>query len=327
MGEHGLLFVTGASGFLGRAIVRAARERGWRVRAFAHEWPARVEGIECLTGSVVDEQAVRLALDGASHVIHAAGLAHQFTPVPDERFFQVNTRGTAVVARAAAELRVSRFVFISSVSVYGGGRGLIDERRACAPRDAYAKSKLAAEREIQQLVDRTGLSAIVLRPVTLYGEGDPGNVRRLIRALDRRRFVSIGPGANLKSLLHRDDAARACVETVSALPGREGVYNLADAPSSMRAIVVAICAALGRRAPRLHVPAPAARVAVATLEPLLRRSGRSMALGAMLDKWLGDDAYDGTLFGQTFGCQPRVPLDQGLAREVRWLRAGAPAVP
>ncbi len=123
----------------------------------------------------------------------------------------------------------------------------------------YAQSKLEAERRISALAEESGLRTTMLRPVTLYGEGDPGNVARLMRAIDRRRFVWIGKGENRKTLIYRDDAARACFLAAGRAAGpRVEVYNLAAGDFTMREIVDHIADALGRKRPAWHIPAPVA---------------------------------------------------------------------
>jgi UDP-glucose 4-epimerase len=324
--KTGLLLVTGASGFLGRSILAQALARGWTVRAFALDWPRTLDGVDCVTGDMADAPTVEAAMRGVTHVVHAAGLAHQFRPVPEGRYFRVNARGSETVARAAAANGVQRCVVVSSVSVYGGGDGLIDERRTPAPRDAYARSKLAGEQAVLAADAPGGPSVVALRLATLYGEGDPGNVVRLIRAIDRRRFLAVGPGTNRKSLLYRDDAALACIAAVEGADATRGIYNVSAPPVAMRDVVSCIADLLGRRQPPFAVPAGLARLAAACVTPVLRAAGRPVDVGAALAKWLNDDAYDGSRFDATFGrVAGRTPLADGLSREVAWYRSGAPA--
>jgi nucleoside-diphosphate-sugar epimerase len=108
-------------------------------------------------------------------------------------------------------------ILISSVSVYGPYTlGLYDENTPCRPVGPYPLSKFHAELRAIEIADKSGMALTILRLATLYGEGDPGNVGRLIRSLDQGRFVWIGDGSNRKSLLYKRDAARACVAVASS---------------------------------------------------------------------------------------------------------------
>jgi len=79
------------------------------------------------------------------------------------------------------------------------------------PVGPYALSKYNAKLRAIEIARDSGMALTILRLATLYGEGDPGNVGRLLRTLDRGRFLWIGDGSNRKSLLHKGDAARACM--------------------------------------------------------------------------------------------------------------------
>src|SRR5690606_3183840 len=103
------------------------------------------------------------------------------------------------------------FIHLSSVSVYGkpGSPRPITESETPRPQDEYSKSKLEGENIVKEICRGSGTKLVVLRPVSVIGEGDPGNVARLIRAVQKGRFVQLGDGSNLKSLIYVGDLARA----------------------------------------------------------------------------------------------------------------------
>jgi len=319
--------VTGATGFLGSEIVRQAAAAGRSVRGVARAAPPVPPVVPVHRADVRDPAALRAALAGAGTVIHAAALAHVFDRRRHDAalFTAVNEVGTANVVRVAAESGAGHVVLVSSVAVYGGGDDA-DERTACHPAGPYATSKWRAEQRATEIAASVGLPLTVLRLATVYGEGDRGNVARLVRALDRGRFVWIGDGSNRKSLIHREDAARAVLRAAERATPGAAVFNVAAPPVSMRAIVEAIAAALGRRPPPPAVPVRAARALAGALGRMTGGRGRLGALGTTLHKWLSDDAYDATRFATVFGFACRVALREGLARQVAWYRGhDAPA--
>lgn len=304
--------VTGASGFIGSQIVCEAEASGIEVIRVNRQ-----------VADLGDQTAIAKAIEGARAVIHAAGRAHVFRPGRDEvaRMYEVNAAGTANVAAAAAAAGAKRLVLLSSVAVYGPS-GSFDESSPVRPEGGYAESKLAGERLAGEICERHGMDLVVLRLATVYGEGDRGNLFRLIRALDRRRFIWIGDGRNRKTLIHRDDAARASVLAASS-SSRGGVYNVGAAPATMMEIVTAIAEALAVPLPRRKIPVAPMMAAAGALSRLPLAGRRARVLRDALQKWTSDNVYASDRFSRDYAFQARVSMRDGICREVVWYRATA----
>lgn len=317
-----LLLITGASGFLGSRIVDLAIETGWKVRAFDRGPGTRHRDVETILGDIGDLALLRVACEGVTAVVHAAGLAHVFGRSADDsaRFNEVNEVGTANVVETALATGISHIVLVSSVSVYGGNQGSrCDESATCSPQNPYAISKWRGELRAAEQVAKGKASLTILRFATIYGEGDRGNVAKLIRALNRGVFIWPGTGLNFKSLIYKDDAARACLRVLDRCVSGIEVFNVSDEPRSMSEIVSAICQALGRSSPRYRIPL----FLFKTPEAILRRLGDPGRLAQRLQKFIRDDIYDGSKFETTFDFRPAVSFSEGLRREVEFLRAKA----
>jgi nucleoside-diphosphate-sugar epimerase len=320
------ILVTGAAGFLGSAIVRQAIGAGLKVTATDLAAGMTIPGVDLVHADILHAPDLTKLFDGVDCVCHAAGLAHVFDPVAASKapFHAVNVEGAENVARIAAERGVKQFVFISSVSVYGGAAHGIDESAPCRPEGAYAESKLEAEGRLVELCQKSGMRLVILRLATLYGEGDPGNVARLIGALARGRFLWVGRGENRKSLLHRDDAARACMAVIASPASGIDVYNVSAPACKMKEIVGMIGRALGREIPSWHVPASLALHSAKAVKCLSFNRGRFGAIHATVQKWLADDEYNAEKFKKAFHYRTEVGLEEGIAREVEWYKARAP---
>lgn len=313
------LLVTGASGFLGAQIVTAAREAGWRVRALVRSPRPFPTGVEVFIGNLADRDVLRKACAETVALIHAAGLAHVFGSAAEdpERFVTTNESGTANLIEAALAQRVSTVVLVSSVSVYGHYVGqLCDERQPCDPKGAYATSKWRAERRAIEAMRDSSSSLTILRFSTIYGEGDRGNIAKLIRSLAQGMFVWPGRGLNQKSLIYKNDAARACIRAVDFPRRGVNIFNVTSPPVSMNEIVSAICDVLHRPIPRVRIPSRVLNAVGATN----RLFGDPWQIAQSLRKFLRDDAYDGSRFNSAFQFEPEIQLIEGIRREIEHMR-------
>ena len=315
-----LLFVTGASGFLGSRIVGLAREAGWQVRALDRSPQSQIKEVEIFIGDIGDSALLRKASEGVTAIVHAAGLAHVFgSSARDSNSFNtVNEVGTGHVVDVALESGVPHIILVSSVSVYGDYHGAqCNETVPCHPQSPYAVSKWRGELRAAERIAKGQGSLTILRYATIYGEGDRGNVAKLIGALDNGRFIWPGSGLNHKSLIYKDDAARACLCALEHPVSGTQIFNVSAQPVTMREIVSAICQALGRPVPHLRIPLDLLKAVGA----ISCRMGDPGQLGHRLEKFIHDDVYDGARFESTFDFRPATSLSEGMRREVAFLQA------
>lgn len=222
------VLLTGASGFVGRAVLEAAKQRGVELRpvfrslvsAKSHPGAVVVPGLDGETDWFQE-------LQGVDVVIHAAARAHVMREEvldPLTEYRRVNVQGTSNLARQAAVAGVRRFVFISSIKVNGEatlpGRPF-RANDAPAPEDAYGISKAEAETELRRIAQETGMEVTIIRPPLIYGPGVKGNFSRLMNWV--RRGVPLPLGSvtqNRRSLVGLDnlvDLIWVCVDHPKAL--------------------------------------------------------------------------------------------------------------
>ena len=313
--------VTGASGAIGPGVVNALADT-FEIRTLTRRPPQpalfRVP-VTPFIGDVSDPAVVSRAAEGARVIVHLAALLHIVAPPASLRaeYERVNIEGTRAVIQAARTEAVSRVVFLSTIAVYDyTSQPVLDEDSPTRPSTFYGETKLAAERIV--LGARTGDGvplSTVLRSAAVYGPRVKGNYQRLLRALARRRFVPIGPGDNLRTLVFEDDLASATALAArhSAAAGR--IYNVSDGHlHALRDVIHAICVALGRPAPRLHLPIAPVRAALRAASVFDRR------LPAVLEKYLEEVAVDASRIQRELGFRPHADLFEGWTATVAALR-------
>jgi UDP-glucose 4-epimerase len=313
--SQGLVVVTGAAGFVGSALCERLRELHrpllGTVRHAVPGQPADVQTVGDLAQATDDELDELCA--GAEAVVHLAGRAHLIQERgadPGREYHAANAEATARLARAALRCGVRRFVLASSVKVSGEtsppGRPLQPDDPP-RPADAYARSKLDAERALFAAAKDSAMVPVVLRLPLVYGRHAKGNFPRLVRAIARRRTLPLASVDNRRSLLYVGNLVDAIVAVLDVPQAPPGVHFVADAEAvSTPDLVRAIAAAL-RVPPRL----------VAMPVPLLRIAGRLTGRSAAIDRLAGSLEVDTTAFREATGWMPRFSLDAALADAAR----------
>lgn len=251
-----LIALTGATGFIGRHLLRSLSDRGYRVRVLLRRPVEVPEGASsAVVGDLTRPMNMAAALAGVDAVVHSAGLAQTMSGTPEDDFRSSNTEATLRLAEAAARARVQRFVFLSSIRAQTGisAPGIVTETDPPAPTDSYGRSKLAAE----EALAGTGLDWVALRPVLVYGAGVKGNVATLMQLARATAPLPFGRLDARRSLVSVESLAEAVV-TVLEAPGPLRRPLIVSEPEalSVAEMIGALRAGLGRSPGVIPVPAP-----------------------------------------------------------------------
>jgi nucleoside-diphosphate-sugar epimerase len=321
------VYLTGGSGLLGSHLAERLRERGDEVvcllRADSDDRFLRRIGCTTLVGDVrAGAGSLEAGMRGVDAVVHTAALVYAGLPWP--RLRAVNVEGTRHVLDAATSAGVQRLVHVSSVAVYGGASGPVDESTPTdtpiAAGNLYARSKRAAEAEARAVAARSDADLTVVRPAALYGERDRMLAPRLARLLAWPVVPLLGDGGNTVAVVYAGNAADAVVRILTG-PGN-GVYDVGmDHPLTQRGLVEGMARALGRRPRLLQVPGllvrSGARLGAALGLTVPGAGDLTMERVARLS--LGDNPFGSARMRGMLGWSAPFTHEEGLARTAAWL--------
>ena len=258
------VLVTGATGFVGRALVAQLVELGHvEVLALTRQAPADpVAGAKYLPGGdLTSETQWQPALAGVHVIVHTAARAHMLNDrVVDQlaEFRRVNVTGTLRLADQAAATGVRRFVFVSSIGVTGVRSApgkVFSEADKPNPHNAYALSKWEAEQGLLRIAEETGMDVVIIRPPLVYGPNAPGNFGSLMRWLKRGVPLPLGAINNQRSLVALGNLVDLIVTCLTHPAAANQTFLVSDGEDiSTTELLRRMGAALGQPARLIPVP-------------------------------------------------------------------------
>ena len=253
--------ITGANGFLGRAVLVALEERGVPVRGVVR---SVANGSNVAVGDIGPTTNWLPALEDVDTVIHTAARVHvmdETTANTLAAFRSVNVAGTRRLAEQAAQLGIRRLVFISSIKVNGEVTGLGKDCVAFTsfdppcPQDAYAQSKWEAEQALHEVAAHTGLEVVIIRPPLVYGPGVEANFLSMMCWLYRGVPLPLGSIYNERSMIALDnlvDLIVTCMDHPAA--ANQTLLASDDEDLSTTELLQRMAKALGRNSRLFSVP-------------------------------------------------------------------------
>lgn len=319
--------VTGATGFIGPHLVEALVARGRRVRCLVRDVRrasalAR-EGVDIIEGELLDGERLSSAMAGVERVFHLAGGGKVSTSSREglDELRAANVAPLAAVVRSARSAAVRRVVHFSSISAMGVQLDVrLDEDSPCRPATPHEVAKYESEQVALGAV-RDGVPVVVLRPSQVYGPGDErSEILKLVRLARRGAVPLFGGGEGLVPWVFVSDVVDAALAAAERDEAVGRVYIVSDRDSYRFAdVVAAIAHALGRERGGVTVPSAVAWPAIATVEALTKALGREPPFTRhRLASMTGRRLVSIERARRELGYEPRVGLEEGMQRTVRW---------
>ncbi len=308
------ILVTGANGFVGKALCRTLTLCSYNVRgSVRHECDDLPDQV--VVGDIGPDTDWNKALVGVDCVIHLAARVHVMADKisdPLAEFRRINRDGTVRLAEQAALSGVRRFIYLSTIKVNGeitlDQPFSADERPA--PLDPYGISKAETEEQLLALTTKTGMEVVIIRPPLVYGPGVQANFLKMMQIVVRGIPLPFGAINNKRSLVSLDNLVDLIITCINHPAAANQVFLAGDGEDlSTTDLLRRLGMALGKPA-RLY-PSP---------HWLLELGLKILGKGDMAQRLCGSLQVDISKARDLLGWHPPITVDEGLRKTVEWFR-------
>ena len=312
------LLITGANGFVGRALCAEAARRNFVVHAATRSACDLPCADVCHAVGTMDGAADwASALVGVDLAVHLASRVHVMDDTaanPLDEFRRINVQGTLNLARQAAAAGVRRFVFISSVKVNGEATQLgrpFSASDTPAPLNPYGISKMEAEQGLREIAAHTGMEVVIIRPPLVYGPGVKANFAAMMRWLRRGAPLPLGAIHNRRSLVALDNLVDLVVTCLAHPAAANQTFLVSDGEDvSTTELLRRMGKAMQRPAHLIPVPAS-----------FLQGTAALLGKRDMAQRLCGSLQVDIQKTRQLLGWSPPLTLDEGLKKAAEGMGA------
>ena len=322
------VLVTGGTGFVGRHLVRTLIEKGALVRMLVRMTSNIKEfeklGVELVHGDITERASLHGIAEDINIVYHLAAMGHvsAISRAAYQKSFDINVNGTKNLAEECCNYKIDRFIHFSSTAAMGLIRKpLVDETVPCQPSTPYQRTKYESEQIALSYWEEKGLSAVILRPCMIYGDGGTGEFAKICRLIKRGLFPKIGTGKNLTPIVHVKDVVRAA--TLAGDKGKPGeIYLIASSKSfELNEIRRLILKYLNVVRPYPYIPYNVARSGTYCLEMMAKLfKFTPIVTSKNIESTVTDRVFSISKATDELGYVPKVDLGYGIKETIKWYK-------
>ena len=301
------LLITGASGFVGKALVAKLDNRQLVLLGRAAPQQTDKAYFQLDLAANTDYSSALTAVEVVIHCAARVHMMHDNAAEPLAAFRQVNTQGTLNLARQAAAAGVKRFIFLSSVKVNGEATAegmAFSNHDTAAPQDAYGISKAEAEAGLKQIAAETAMEVVIIRPPLVYGPGVKANFAAMLKLAQKNLPLPLGAIHNKRSLVALDNLVDLIVTCIDHPKAANQTFLVSDDQDVSTTELLKLMTRAAGKAPWL-MPVPIS---------WLKLAGKLTGKQAVVDRLCGNLQVDISHTKQILGWTPPLTLEQGIAR-------------
>ena len=313
------VLVTGATGFIGNALVQKLLLQKTKLRVFIRDENRIAPDVQKIIGDITDLKSCKKACDGIDIVFHCAGVLGGWKK-PDTLLWDVNVQGTKNMLEAARESGVKRFIHVSSCGVFGplNEEEIADEEYPYNPTNIYEKTKIDGEKLVLGYAKK--FEVTIVRPEFVYGPGDL-HLLPLFKAVYERRFVFFNGGRSTLHPTYIDDAIEGIILASTNPKAVGNNFNITgQKPVSVKEFVGAMSDALEVRSPTLSIPTPIPEVTGIFFDHTIGLFAKP-PLSMVQVRYLTENrAFSYEKAKKCLGYKPKTTLETGMRKTVGWYR-------
>lgn len=328
----GKILITGAAGFVGSHLVEHLLKDGESVKRLrlvllGDESTKFLpqEKFDIVRGDIRNINFVKKITEGIETVYHLAGIIGTSTNLKDyQKFKEVNVDGTCNLLKACGKKRIQKFIYVSSVAVYGtppwsGNIMNLDESHPKTYSEMYGKSKLEAEKRVIEAYRKWGLPYAIIRPTNVYGPRNFGQLYGLYKTIKNHQFIMIGNGKNKMHYIYILDLVKA-LRQIQLHDSKFGDYIIAaNQPVEFREMVKLIAESIGQKPSRLYMPKYVGLIASYILEACGRLIGKKSPLFPDRVRIMTMNHYYNIQKAKKgFGYKPTISFREGARKTGEW---------
>lgn len=311
------ILITGGAGFIARYFVEKFPQD--EVLLLDIREPDYSSHAKFMLGDIRNADDVEKAMQNVVVLIHLAAMHHDFG-IADEEYFDTNSRGAEILAKAAQKHGVKKIINFSSVAVYGnqGNPGPTHEEMTPSPQSPYGKSKLEAEGIFSKMAEETGARLVIIRSTVVFGAWNLANVLNLIKAIDKGIYMHVGSGSNIKSIAYVENIVDAALFALKLEESGVCLFNYVDDPAmSSREIAELQAKLLGKKI-KISVPIKLAVIMAWPFDAFIAVSGKNLSISSSRVKKFCTQTYHGADKIKEMGFKARVSIEDGMAKMIKW---------